>query len=67
MIKYSTMVAMSMVLTGDAKDWYILNVRGHEKEWRLEDVSVEMYQGLFPDEQASFLRPSESSLSESSL
>lgn len=41
---------------GDAKDWYILNVRGHEKEWRLEDVSVEMYQGLFPDEQASFLR-----------
>jgi hypothetical protein len=54
--EYGTMVAMSMVLTGEAKEWYNLNVRGNERDWHLEDVSEAMFEDIFPDNFASVLR-----------
>jgi hypothetical protein len=53
--EYGTILAMSMVITGAAKEWYNLNVRRHEADWTLDKVAEEMFRDIFPDNYDSIL------------
>jgi hypothetical protein len=54
--EYGTILAMSMVITGSAKEWYNLNMRVRETECTLDMMSEEMFLDIFPDDYHDILR-----------
>ncbi|KIM27171.1 hypothetical protein M408DRAFT_311384 [Serendipita vermifera MAFF 305830] len=53
---FGAVTAISLLVTGDAKDWYKLNVRGCERNWTLKKLSMELFDDVFPSNYASVLR-----------
>lgn len=53
---YATLIAMGVVVEGKARKWFDSYVRGDEAAWTLEEISREMFHGIFPDNYASILR-----------
>ena len=54
--EFATVTAVSLLVTRSAKDWYKTNVRGREREWNLRELSLCLFDDVFPSNYASILR-----------
>jgi hypothetical protein len=54
--EFATVTAISLLVTRNAKDWYKANVRGREREWNLRELSLYLFDDIFPSNYASILR-----------